>query len=398
MKTPSRAFVALIATAVFISCSLLEPPLPLGYPRPRRQGGFVQDAGNLPWASGRDSALYVSAACFPESYDWRRDSAFGAVACTVKLYRGIRPVLSIPAGPSERISVSPDRHHILGGALFTDYDDSRGTTVKRNGTTVGEWKDAEIIRGLLYKDGVLHTLGVSRSGGVLTYRRNGLAVLKLDRGEPLGGFSADTYGPSGCLYEDGGHVCFAYKTVTEGMNAVYVVSDGVPELLLSSPDIEILDAKILGGVPTVLYNQAGVSLLSAGRDHSNVGHSGGLFWLSAGVLTFEERPSVAGRYRATRTGKEGYGLGWADVTYLMNIKTSYIYCDGTSWRSLVNPVPGYEDCYFFHRHCACLTAGGLAMALTPKDTARRPFLVRGEDTYEYKIHGYLSGIGLTITE
>ena len=386
------------AAAVFVlSCNILEPPLSLGQPRDMRQPRPSMET-DYPWEVGKDTSLLVSAACFPDSYDWRRDSSYGAVACTLKLFRGVKPLLSIPAGPAERISISADRHHILGSFLYTDYSDGRGTTVKCNGGTVAQWGEPELIRGLLFKDGVLHTLGIARSDGTLTYRRDGKVVLKLDRAEAFGDFGADTYGPEGSLYEDGGRVCFGYKSVLDGMVAAYIVTDGKPEMLLSAPDIDILDVKMLSGVPAVLYNQAGVTMLSTGGGSSNVSHSGIVYWYRGGLLEYRGLTSVAGRFKAESQNLESYGLGWSDVTAILKGNISYIYCDGQNYKGIANPPDGREDCYFFHRHCACLTERGLAMALTPKDLAKPPFLVWGADTLSYRLHGYLSGVSYVVSE
>ena len=399
----SSSYFAAFAAAVsllLLSCTIIDPPLSMGVPRNPLPGRPASGETDYPWTVGRDTSLLVSAACFPSGYDWRRDTAFGDVSCTLKLYRGVKPLLSMAAGPAERISISPDRHHILGEYLYTDYSDSRGTTVKCNGRTVGQWEDSELIRGLLFKDGVLHTLGISRSDGTLAYRRDGELVLKLDRAETFGDFGADTYGPGGCLYEDCGRVCFAYKSVLDGMRAVYMVVDGRPEMLLSSPDADFLDARMLSGVPAVLYNQSGVTMLSLGSDdsHTNVSHSGLVYWYSGGLLTYRGMTAVAGRFKTDMGRRDAYGLGWSDATAILDKDISYLYCDGRTYKGISNPPEGGEDCYFFHRHCACLTDRGLAMALTPRDLSRKPFLVWGADTLEYRLHGYLSGVSYVVSE
>ncbi|MBQ4201717.1 MAG: hypothetical protein II648_05420, partial [Bacteroidales bacterium] len=96
----------------------------MGYPRAwehSRSRGLSQD--DVSAEQRPDTAFYVSAISFPPSYDWQKDTAFGATACTLKFFRGTEQLLSVCAGPSKRISAHPDRHHIIDGKLYSEYFD-----------------------------------------------------------------------------------------------------------------------------------------------------------------------------------------------------------------------------------------------------------------------------------
>ncbi|MBR4809841.1 MAG: hypothetical protein IK031_06145, partial [Bacteroidales bacterium] len=85
---------------------MLDPPLSMGGPREReRLSDSVSDGRK---ERRRDTLLLVSAVCYPEDYDWQRDTAYGRVPCSVKLFSGKREVLSVPAGPGTGVGASID--------------------------------------------------------------------------------------------------------------------------------------------------------------------------------------------------------------------------------------------------------------------------------------------------
>ncbi|MBP5720679.1 MAG: hypothetical protein J6W82_06405, partial [Bacteroidales bacterium] len=112
---------SLITLLLFAGCSLLDPELPMGSPRANEKGGQKgsKDGSGQSVLDRKDTTFYVSAVTFPAAYDWQRDTAFGNVACTLKIFKGAVPVLTMPAGPSNRISASPHRNHLLGSSIFT---------------------------------------------------------------------------------------------------------------------------------------------------------------------------------------------------------------------------------------------------------------------------------------
>lgn len=391
-----------ILLAGLTACSLIDAELPLGRPRifeeSFRKRGRGQDGDSA--SSGPDTVFYVSAVTFPRSYDWRRDTAFGATACTLKLYKGLENVVSLPAGPVHRISSSPDRNHLIGNDLISEFSDGSGTVVKLNGTEICHWTDRETLTGILLKDSVLHTIGRGPSSQWYTYRKDGVPLIKIDNGSVFGGFDCDTYGPTGAIYEDGEAVCFAYQTVTAGIRSAYLVRDGKAGLLLSSPSADFLDVKQLNGSPAILYNDSGASRMSYKGNYINITNSGKFMWTSAEVLWFEGRPTIMGRYYSVGDGRKGFAMSWINTFRFLPAGADFFYY-GPGEEDCIAfslPRPGWEEYYFFNHNCACLLNGELAAVLTPKSAGCSPFLAYRKDTLKYNIHGFLAGITVQITE
>lgn len=381
------------------ACSLLDTELPLGRPRiferKVRRITSVSKETPAPEPSAPDTVFYVSAVSFPPSYDWQRDTAYGATACTLKFYRGADLLLDLPAGPSWGISPSPDRNHIIGKDLYSEYSGYSHTSVKCNGVQLAGWQERETLSGILHVGGVLHTVGLGPSARWFAYRRNGEVVLKIDAASVLGGFSANTYGPTGALYQDGETVCFAYRTTAPGANAAYIVEDGQSRLLMSLPSATFLDVKRIGGVTGVLYNLSGVSRMRWGDSLVNISQSGSIFWEEGEILLYDGHPAVLGRYRDHRFGRRGFGLVWDGGFKDLPGGGDCCYLDpGGEVLSFDLPRPGWEDCYFFNRHCACIAGGELAVVLTPKRSGALPFLAFRGDTLRFNIYGFLSGVSV----
>ena len=379
MRTSPAGITAFVF--LLLSCNLLEPSLSLGEPR------ISDQIQGYETTRDRDTVFYISAVSFPKTYDWQRDSAFGSVACTLKLFRNSKCTLALPAGPSAQIGAAPDMHHFLGSSLFTEYADYRGTVIKRNGVLLAQWPESEKLQGMMYKDGTLHTLGLSRTGESLTYRRDGIVVRKIQGAVPMGGFGMDTYGPEGALYEDEGHVCYAYKTVWDKEQSVFFVRDGEILCRKNMPESDVLDARLLCGEPLILYNKAGCSMLHKGDNAHFFLNAWGRVWKSGGILEYQGRLAAAGFFIDNHYDLQA-GVGWESNRVLLDKSTSYIYCDGDNLLGMSAP-PGY---YFFNRNCAFLLGGRLARVITPKDGRDIACFEFGGNSIEYNLHGYLSAV------
>ena len=380
-----------LALATLTSCYLIDPPLKLG--RPRASCGVNEPQPTD--ALRPDTCFIISAVSFPASYDWQRDSAYGAVECTLLLYRNGKKELEIPAGPKERISASPDKHHIIGGSLYTEYSDRRGTCIKRNGQTIASWEGPERLLGLLCKDGVTYSLGLSGSGEAVTYRKDGQVVLKLAGASVFGSFGSNGYGPAGALYEDEGAVCFAYKTTVPGGQTAVLVRNGRPETVMSSPGTDLLDVKSVHGEALVLYNESRQTrIASGGKTYVPCRY---VYWQEGELIEYNGNTAIVGSYRSGN-GRIIEAIGWDGTVMGLGPDVSYIYCDGRSWHKVEDAPDGRTDCYFFHRHCACQLGNGLAYVLTPRDRTLHPFMQYGSDTVEFNLHGYLSGIAVEIAK
>ncbi|MBO4671416.1 MAG: hypothetical protein J5640_06205 [Bacteroidales bacterium] len=387
---------SLLALLLFAACSLLDPELPMGSPRKdENQNGQADNQG--PLLPGRkDTTIYVSAITFPATYDWQRDTAYGNVACTLKVFKGAVPVLTLPAGPANGISASPHRNHLLGSTLFNEYSDLKGTWVKQDGRSIASWPEAELLQGLLLKDGILHTIGIEMKSKGFTYRRNGQVAMKIEMGQVFGSFSMDSYGPTGALYEDRGSVCFAYQTVVDGMSSVYMVRDGVSELLASSPSADYLDVRQIEGVVAQAYNDGGVSMLKYGNNFIDIRGGESLSWSSAGLVIYNGMPSVVGTYKGL--GGSGFGIGSVGAVRNVGSNVDYFYTDGKRYKYIDLTDPEWDYSFFFNRHCACLVGGDLAYVLTPRNPALDPYLAYRGKKLKYAMHGFLSGVSVVTEE
>lgn len=386
-----RAVSIVCCINFFISpaCALLDPPLGLGSPREGDELSQQASSGQEPGGpSRRDTLLLVSAVCFPDDYDWQRDTAYGKVQCFVKLFRGVEEVLSVPAGPGTGVGASFDGHHIIGGSLYTVYSDSGGTTVGRDGERLAHWPEREVICGLLCRNGVLYTLGTGFDG-TLTYRSNGIEQLSVAGGIAFGGFGVDTYGPTGALYEDDGAVCFAFRRASaRGWTVCTVANGDVSEVLMLKDGADALDARSIDGRSLVLYNGAGRATLKSDEGFFWISGSG---WHDAGIIDWE------GGFAALGVCKGG-ARAVANGTQFRKIADAadYIYSDGSGFVPLARG--SYSDCLLLSRSCGALLGGNLAVALTPKDSSRSPYVLYKGIKTEYPVHGFISGIAFQIPD
>ena len=378
------------------ACTLLDPPLSFG-PRRDPYSGSGASAGSEAdsTVAGKDTVFLVSAVSFPESYDWQRDTLFGSVSCTVHLFKGGTELLSFPGGPGTHIGASPDSHHIIGGSLFSVYSDGTGTYVSRDGELISSWPEKEYLLGLLYRDGVLHTLGRAPA---LTYRIDGEEMLRIESGEPFGSFGLDTYGPGGALYEDDGAVCFAYHlSPGVGNRQAYIVRDGISALVLNSPMVEFVDVKQIEGEPALLYQERGNSSMGWGGRIADISRKGTLRWDSAGIVLLDGEARVVGHYRTLgESGSGSWGVGGGDSCCEIDSEPLFIYCNESHFSALPAASPEIASSYFFTRDCGCLPGASLALALTPRDTLLAPYVSYRGSVTEYPLHGFLSGISYTV--
>jgi len=391
-----------VLTAVFFSCNIIEPPLSMEDSRRVEDSlqGTSGDVGGRPYNGQelRDTVFLISAVVFPEDYDWQRDSIFGDVSCSLRIYRNSEIALEIPAGIDARVALSPDYHHIISGSVFTEYADAQGTTVKKDGEVIAEWGEREKLHGLMIKDGVVHTLGLSLPGGELVYRRDGTPVRKIKDGIPVGGFGMDGYGPCGAMYEVEGQVCFVYKNVYGDSQTLTLVKDGktLDQSVLQSANI--LDARVGNLGNALLYTSGGTMSLFVGDSLiTRIGKRDGLHCVSGQIVDYRDCLSVAGMFRDEKRNYM-YGILRGQEFIRIEGTPAYIYCRGQNYAWMEQPPGDRPDCYFFHRNCACLLDDGLAMVLTPKNQESPPFLKYKTRVTEFNLHGYLSGLAVEIPE
>ena len=383
------AFVLCLA-----SCQLLEPPLSVN--RPRIEEGVHT---NIPSTIPRepDTVLLVSALSYPPSYDWKKDSLFGRVPCTIKLFKGGELALSLPAGPGTLFSTSHDTHHIIDGSLYTEYSDSHQTVICRDGEKIASWSGRERLVGLLVRDETLYTLGCSSAG--LVYRKNGIETLKISDGVPFGGFRFNTYGSGGALYEVDGAICFAFQAPRNGVSTVFFAKDGELNEVFSAPDADLLDAKMLGDGVVVLYKEQLYTRLRYGSGKIIIlPHSEHIAWNAADIAIVDGMPAAVGYCRYDNDAHLSFGISRYDYAKRLKDLPLAVYFSGGALVPVYAGVEVPPDCFFMSRDCACLSPEGqLTLALSPRDAQERPYVLCAGERTEYPVEGFLTGVSYHIS-
>ena len=357
--------------------------------RPRDQNGSQRQKGSgagsdSPGTALADTVIWVSALEFPESYDWRKDSSYGAVDARLLLFRnGIR-VLEIPA----RGNASPDGHHIIGGHLFSEYYDSGGNTrFLRDGTEYLKVQGKRSLAGLLEKDGttyrVITTYGLP---GFTLYKDTDVMLVK-DRGKLQGEFGEPQYAGTGALYEDNGHVVLCYSVGSSPGCNWYIVEDGVERqgknLYFSATSLRLVDGTAVsvpgyGGTFTwtsaAVWNQNGIVTAGQSGDRYIVRRPSGDSYINT------DDPDA----RIYLSGQSQAAVSWsaADATVtvfrddgpgeVLDGKWSYVYPS-----------------------CGLMAGKRLFLALTPaEDSSAAVILCDGAKT-ETRFHGFFTNVSMT---
>ena len=343
-------------------------------------GNHVRDTvPALPGKPVRDTFVYVAAVLVPGSYDWRKDESYGAVGCTVQLWKNNDLQFSSDAGPGTYMSGAPDSHHLTGGHLYTENCTQEGTRICRDGKAVLSYSQREKLRGLLEKDGVIYTLGRDLDSGGFCFRKDGEPLLKQNSGEIFGDFSNPSYGKGGALYENGDAVCFSFRNAS----TCYVVKNGEMQVVSMVPTASrVRDIRLFGeGIYYVadfytsmmVYGPSGANALPSGinwvmaslfprndgmwvcAETSDYTYccpvsgtvTGGLRFYGSGNFMYDGSSELialgyeGGDYRISKSG--GRVLYARDSTFLLS--TASLACAGDRVYALVNPKE--KDAYPF---------------------------------------------------
>lgn len=185
---------------LLISCNRMDDPSLVHYPP-------IVSVPDIP-VSKADTCIYVCGVDYPESYDWKRDTARDAVAAQVVLWCNQQEILRIPT--DSLASAEADSHHLIGGKLYTEHCSLGRTRIALDGKLLLEYDGSEWLAGLLEYDGSIYTLGMKRNGKGFTLRKDGVIQVTKDQGIPFGGFNHGCFPATGALYEDLNKCCFGF--------------------------------------------------------------------------------------------------------------------------------------------------------------------------------------------
>ena len=349
-----------------------------------------------------DTSVYVVAVVVPESYDWRKDPSFGAVGCTVQLWKDNELQFSSEAGPGADIGTSPDSHHLAGGHLYTEKTSEEGTTICCDGKVVLRYGQREQLKGLLVKEGRIYTLGRNLDGGGFCFRRDGEPLLKRDSGEIFGDFSHPLYGRGGALYENEGAVCFSFRNAA----SCYCVVDGnMKNVGTVSSASRVRDLRLLGGEVYYISDYT-TSMVVTGPSGSQALPSTAK-WLNAELLARADGVWACAesedRTLCTTLGPHGRNVLLFGAGNLIYSGTSEFFAlgyDGGNFRIIKPPgnVIYSRDSTFLLSTSALAFAGDEPFALVnPKEKDANPFVWSGGKKTEFRMNGYLTAIEVEVS-
>ena len=407
MKKRKRLAILAAAALIAAGCSWLEPngsyiarcdKFPRGGPTDGRGGSSDSTETAKPFIP--DTIVWASAVQVPDDYYWPRDTAMGVMDAKLLLFKDDEQVLSIPIGASCGISPNPETHHILEGHLYTEFNSSSGTQIRRDGELVCQYEGREVLKVLLPVEGDLFTLGLDKDDNSLVYRKNGTIMLKMDGARALGGLGEN----SPALYLDGGHQYFAMFQ----SGSTYLVKDGSMKKAEALSNT-VMDYRIIDGVPCCIFTMGNNIFVLQDKKKSVLCEKQGA------LEDFHVVGTADGLFAAgTSKGK----------TIVRNIRDSctlefeggslFLYESGGKMYSVKahRPVsvqmaetgmPGKgkllmegSGCYFFSRGCGDSLDGSLYLAVSADDGP--PFIWKdGEKLREFSLNGYLTGVEVQLT-
>lgn len=387
------AFFLLLGGFLAACTPLDEPPAGGDFRRPDPDPLPVVPDTPEPPAPVPDTVLYCSAVRFPDDYDWQRDTAYSSVPFELLLYRDGTPVLTLAWDPEACFGPDPDRHHLLGGHLYTERMSGAQTRVGRDGEELFHFDGREFLVGLLPDGDDLYTLSrKTAANGGFSYRKNGVVLLESDGGKPFGDLSDPSYSPTGALYRNGGAIVFCYQEGAE----IRLVRNGVAETL-KDPYLPgtVLDCKLRDGRETLLQAACCGVLLRTGR-----------------IWFHEAGSAVTGYFFAGRIrGFSGWMDGLTDtfprqlcqgeaVLYYGPEGAFAVAADAAGqvrWYGPDGAGSAELPARFFSPKCATPAGGRLVLALTPLDASLPPRLVWGTRERQICVNGYVSAVAVELS-
>lgn len=388
------AIMAAAAAALSVACHPFELE-PLGKGRPGNRGGTSDrretgqtGSSEQEGPGGRtegptvrpDTVVYLTGVEYPEGYDWGRDTAYGAVSSTLVVFRNGQRWREVPAG----LSGAPDRHRFVDGHLYADHTTDTETVLLRDGEELFRYPGTEALRGFLVREGRVHTLGQDCGGKGFSYRIDGEAVFSRPVGEVLGDLGDGAY-RSGALYEDEGHVCFAFRDTEYRM-----VCDGTSQAVSLPADVEeVFDLRMVGGQCYCTLRRRGSAvqpdLYVEGRRFSLGANQGGKAARLCRIVPHGENVMVKGYYETAGTVRQYvlWNMSQVERSYPQNLRIYDFYLSedtcafvGTSLsdgKTVLYPGEGVQRIMegqyrFLSPSCATLYGGKFYAALTGTGT------------------------------
>lgn len=366
-----------------------------------------------------DTTVYVSTVEFPKDYCWQKDSVGENRPFSLVLYRNFKKVLSVKGGGI--VSSDPDMHWIIGGHLYAEYSTGTETIVSIDGKEKVRYEGREMIRGLLDREDGFYTLGQSRSGTGLTFRRNGEIIFSDEEGIVLGDMSNPCC-RSGGLYElDDGVPVFCYHVPGQSIllkkESLYLVKNGVPNRVeLDGTVANVLDARVLNGNMCLVYSYGGggIALFDGGNTRmpsigkSYVSSDLCLRWSGKSVFakmnySINGWNSILSTMWNVRGESITHGTGLIYDYYFSDDGIGYVYTDMADLcYRFISTDGSSKECNsgnkycFMGSNCACLCGDTFYMGLTPAYRDFPPVVYIDSRPEIMPINGYITGVSAVV--
>ena len=386
-----------------VSCGLSE----VGEVEKDNDAGSIWGGPLVGTGSGNQTLVpisYVTMVEYPSGYDWRSDPARGTVRCSLAVYADGVPIMKIPVGAGYKVSSDPDMHRMIGGHIYTDYTEEDETFIKRNGTLLFSYSAAERICGMHVGDEVVYTLGESRRGRGISFRRNGEVLVQREQGSLIGP-----------LRYDGDSLSFAfYEQIlnAQGRGRYYsVYGSVVSQVALREDIVTVWDVLRDHDQLVLLTSLIGVSqpVLIKGESMIALNMPPGAEFVSGSIFRLGSETGVEGVYKSSSGGRYNcIWIGGERVTVFSPQSLSGLCTDGDGVFCVLNPMdesyPGkiYRagDVYDIPQGYVCL--GSQSMAVIngimhvglSSLTGGRPMLWRDGQIDTIKVNGYISHISM----
>lgn len=340
-----------------------------------------------------DTEIICTAVRFPRGFDWRKDTTCGTSDCEILLYENgvIKEIIDV--GKEKDICSDADMNHLIGMNVFSESSSFNETVVKKDGFEIARYEEREILKGLVFQEGDVFTLGMGQDGHGFSYRKNGEVILKKDYNVSVFGCMDDTsYPETGGLYEaENGSIIFCYKEMKNNYE-YHVVKDGVDRKVNLNHGSKVLDMKVIED-----------SIYFAEREAFEVE------WEEARV-PYDAPYLVTGCVDGSSVV---YDRRTGEMSMLCG-RNSIIYTNGEVSAALYHPTRGKFSVYYSNGECqfsqvpsyyftgrsACMVGDELMIAVNPIDETKAPYLSIGNIKYELGglDNGFISGIRVTVSQ
>ncbi|MBR1570292.1 MAG: hypothetical protein IJ823_02830 [Bacteroidales bacterium] len=352
--------------------------------------------------------VWLTAFQFPDGIRWRDGDLTGA---RIVVWKDSVQVLEVPAGHYPE----PDRHRILDGHLWQDDSDGSETFLYRDGELMLRYGGDEVLRGILFDRGRIHTLGQRAGRSGFSFRTDGEEVFSHPSASVTGSMD-DREWPGGALTQAGDSIYYSYRIPVRKENSLgweyhVMQKDREVKMIPEGTAETVFDIRCYGGS---LYRSeqrgtGGNTLVLVKDDNAfSLGISPGETVHLCKLVPSEGHILVKGYSTGTSVSKYTYWLRGKEGPG-EQLPSNYLLADfypdgsGTGYISLrdgkvqdiwtqgqfLKVVPRR---YFLSTKACSAVHGGLLYAALSDLTGNTHLLLKGTEFVTFKFNGYFTGV------